>query len=171
MSITIAPVTSSELPALAPTLAELLIDAVEGATLGFMEPVAYADAHAYWLNVAPELDTGSRIMLVAREDDRVVGTGQLVLAQMPNARHRAEVQKLFVSRSLRGRGVGRHIMSALHDVARAHGRSLILLNTRAGSPAESFYRALEYTAIGVIPGYAMGAAGERYDSVRFYKEL
>jgi len=154
-------------------LADLLIDAVGDSTLGFTAPVPRNVALDYWRSVAPELDGGRRLMLLARDaaqDDRIVGSGQLALPAAPNARHRAEVQKLFVSADMRGRGIGRRIMHALHGAARTHDRTLILLGTRCGSAAERLYRSLGYTRIGVVPGYAMGNAGERYDNAMFYLE-
>jgi len=62
-------------------------------------------------------------------------------------------------------------MHALHDVARQYGRSLIVLNTRHGEPVEDFYKNLGYKKVGVIPGWTVGPAGERYDHVKMYKEL
>jgi GNAT superfamily N-acetyltransferase len=155
-------------------LSDLLIDAVDGSTLGFTSPVSCAQALRYWRSVGPELDAGTRLMLVARDamqHDRIVGSGQLALHSAPNARHRAEVQKLFVGSAMRGRGLGRRLMHALHAVAREHNRSLILLGTRCGSPAEQLYRSLGYRQIGVVPGYAIGNAGERYDNAMYYLEL
>jgi ribosomal protein S18 acetylase RimI-like enzyme len=155
-------------------LSDLLIDAVDGSTLGFTSPVPRDQALDYWRSVGPELDAGKRMMLLARDaaqNDRVVGSGQLALPAAPNARHRAEVQKLFVSAGMRGRGVGRRLMHALHAAARAHDRTLILLGTRCGSAAERLYRSLGYSEIGVVPGYAMGNGGERYDNAMFYLEL
>jgi GNAT superfamily N-acetyltransferase len=81
------------------------------------------------------------------------------------------LQKLLVAPALRGKGVGKLLLAALHDAARQHGRTLLLLNTRRGQPAESFYRQVGYREIGVVPGYTMGPAGERYDTVAFYNEL
>jgi acetyltransferase len=90
---------------------------------------------------------------------------------LPNARHRAELQKLFVATALRGSGVGRSLMAALHETARQHGRSLLFLNTRRGDPAEGFYKGLGYREVGVLPGWTIGPVGERYDHVTLYKEL
>jgi ribosomal protein S18 acetylase RimI-like enzyme len=155
-------------------LSDLLIEAVDGSTLGFTSPVPRAQALDYWRSVGPELDDGRRLMLLARDaaqNHRVVGSGQLALSGAPNARHRAEVQKVFVSSRMRGRGLGRRLMYALHAAARAHDRTLILLGTRCGGAAERLYRSLGYREIGVVPGYAMGNAGERYDNAMFYLEL
>ena len=62
-------------------------------------------------------------------------------------------------------------MAALHDAAREHGRSLLLLNTRKDGRAERFYKRLGYREAGVIPGWTLGPAGERYTHVTLYREL
>ncbi len=172
MPITIRAISTPELKTSIHPLGELLSEVVNGgASLGFLAPLAQHQARAYWLSLRRELQADTRLLLVARLDDRIVGSGQLALPKWPNARHRAELQKLFVGRSLRGRGVGKLLVTALHAAARERGRSLILLGARRGAPAENFYRSLGYQEIGVIPGYAVGTAGERYDNVSFYHEL
>jgi GNAT superfamily N-acetyltransferase len=139
--------------------------------MGFHAPLSHDEARAYWLSLRRELHTGARLILVAHHEGCIVGSGQLALPQWPNARHRAELQKLFVSAEMRGRGVGKLLVASLHDAARDRDRSLILLGARRGGNAERFYRLLGYQEIGVIPGYAVGTAGERYDNVSFYQEL
>lgn len=164
-------VTADEFPSLVPALAELFIATVdEGASLGFIPPVAPTAALAFWRSLGPELQAGSRLLIGAFCDGRIVGSGQLLLPSLPNARHRAEVQKLFVARSLRGSGVGASLMSALHGCARQRGRSLVLLNARR-EVAERFYKPLGYSEIGVIPGYSVGSRGERIDTVSLYMDL
>ena len=172
MATTILPVSAEGLDGLVPALTELLREAVNGgASLGFLPPVALEEGRKYWLSVRRELLAGTRLLLVARRDGRVAGAGQLTLPVWPNARHRAEVQKVFVDAGLRGRGIGRALMSAIHDTARMHGRSLLVLNTRHGGPAERFYKTLGYRPVGVIPGYTVGPAGESYDDLTLYYEL
>ena len=172
MAVSIRPVTADELPELAPSLAELLIDTVQsGASLGFLPPVTTDAGHRYWLSLVPEVAEGRRLVVGAFLDGRIAGSAQLVLPAFPNARHRAEVQKVFVHRSLRGQGVGRWLMSAVHAAAREHDRCLVLLNTRHGGPAERFYKSLGYREVGVIPGYMLGPSGERIDSVTLYCDL
>ena len=172
MSASIRLASPTELEDLLPALVALLRDTVNGGVpLGFLAPLTYDGGRDYWLSLRPELQAGSRLLLVAYAGDRIVGSGQLAFASMPNARHRAEVQKLFVATGLRGRGVGRSLLAALHDAARQRGRSLLLLNTRRGEPSEKFYKGLGYREVGVVPGYSVGQAGERYDTVMLYQEL
>ena len=172
MSVGIRSISPLELDAHIPALVDLLRDIVAGgASLGFHSPLHRDVARDYWLIVRRELQGGTRLLIGAFDGDRIVGSGQLALPIWPNAHHRAEVQKLFVAGTLRGRGVGRRLVSALHDAARERGRSLILLSTRRGGTTEDFYKGLGYKEIGVVPGYTVGSAGERYDNVTFYQEL
>ena len=172
MATTILLVSAARLDGLVPALTELLKEAVNGgASLGFLPPVTLEEGRGYWLSVRRELLLGNRLLLVARSDGRVAGAGQLTLPAWPNARHRAEVQKVFIDAGLRGRGIGRALMSALHDTARIRGRSLLLLHTRHGGPAERFYKTLGYRPVGLIPGYTRGPAGESYDDLTLYLEL
>jgi acetyltransferase len=172
MQISIRRISSAELERQLSAFSSLLSESVHaGASLGFLPPLARTESATYWLSLRPELRAGSRILLAAYDDGALVGSGQLALPPWPNARHRAEVQKLIVTAMLKGRGVGGSILAALHAGARERGRSLILLNTRRGEPPESFYKALGYRVAGVIPGYTMGPAGQRVDSVTLYHEL
>jgi acetyltransferase len=168
----IRPVSSIELEGLLPALVELLRETVNGGSpMGFLPPLTHEQGRDYWLSLRREVRAGSRLLLVARSGDRIVGSGQLAFPSLPNARHRAEIQKLFVSPAARGQGVGRSLLAALHDAAREHGRSLLLLNPRRGEPAEGFYKGLGYREVGVVPGYAVGPTGERWDSVTLYQDI
>jgi acetyltransferase len=166
------PVEPGALTSLVPALAALLSDTVNaGASLGFVPPLSADDARDYWRSLRTELQTGARLLLGAFRADRIVGTGQLLLPPLPTARHRAEIQKLFVDGALRGQGVGRSLIAALHAAALERGRSLVLLNARHGSPAQRFYTGLGYRVAGVIPGYTLGPGRQRIDSVAMYQEL
>jgi acetyltransferase len=163
---------ASDLKHVISDLVDVFTDTVNGGyPLGFLPPITRDVARDYWISLFPELATGSRLVFVAFNGERVVGCGQLALSQRTNSPHRAEVQRLFVARALRGQGVGKSLMYALHDTAREHGRTLISLSTRRGEPAEEFYKRLGYVEAGVIPGWTIGPAGERYDHVTLYQEL
>ena len=71
----------------------------------------------------------------AFEGETLIGSVQLG-PEAARAAGGAEVAKLMVLRSHRGRGVGRARMQALLEAARASGRTLLLLDVRAGDPAE-----------------------------------
>lgn len=155
-----------------PSFATLLRDAVDsGASVGFVPPLADADARNYWMGVRSALGSGNRVVLAALEQGEVLGSVQLDLPTMPNAGHRAEVMKLMVHRAARRRGIGRALMSALHDAARRAGRRLLVLDTRVGDAAEQLYLDLGYQRAGVIPRYALSAAGTLDATIYMYREL
>ena len=170
--IIIRSVTALEMVGILPDLVELFVETVNnGSPLGFLAPITHTTARSYWVSLIPELEAGSRLLLVAFDGETVVGSGQLALSQRHNSPHRAELQKLFVGLLSRGRGVGRALMGALHAAARQHGRTLILLSTRHQESAEKFYKSLGYASVGVIPGWTIDRAGNRYDHVEMYRDL
>jgi GNAT superfamily N-acetyltransferase len=170
--IIVRSVTALEMVGILPDLVELFTETVNsGSPLGFLAPITQTTARSYWVSLIPELEAGSRLLLVAYDGDTIVGSGQLALSQRHNSPHRAELQKLFVGLASRGRGVGRTLMRALHIAARQHGRTLILLSTRHGEPAEKFYKSFGYVTVGVIPGWTIDRAGSRYDHVEMYSDL
>lgn len=150
----------------------LLQDAVDGgASVGFVPPLDKDDARRYWAGVRAMVGAGTRILLAAVDEGEMLGSVQLDLATMPNARHRAEVMKLMVHGAARRRGIGRALMLALEDAARRADRRLLVLDTRVGDPAEQLYLALGYARAGVIPRYALSAAGTLDATVYMYREL
>jgi ribosomal protein S18 acetylase RimI-like enzyme len=153
-------------------LAALLRDAVEGgASVGFMLPVHEAGAVDFWRDVFRDVKAGKRIVFAARDGGRIVGTTQLELAGRPNSRHRAELQKLLVLRTHRGRGLGSALIAAAESAARADRRTLIVLDTSTTGNAVNLYSRCGYTRAGVIPGYARDPDGPFIDTGIYYKEL
>ena len=149
-------------------LIALLQDAVDsGASVGFLPPLSRDAASDYWHCVFADLDAGHRLLLGAMNGSKLVGSVQLALARKPNASHRAEVQRLLVHRAVRRQGIGEQLMRRLHELARQHARTLLVLDTREGDPSELLYRKLGYTRAGVIPGYARSADGA-LDATAFY---
>ncbi len=153
-------------------LARLLRDAVEGgASVGYVLPVSAADIDAYWQGVAVAMSDGATKLLVARLDHNIVGAVQLALANKPNARHRAEVQKLLVHSAAQRRGIGRQLMLAAEHVARAEKRELLVLDTESHSGAQYLYASLGYAIAGEIPRYAIGTVDGWTPSTFMYKIL
>ncbi|NJC73167.1 GNAT family N-acetyltransferase [Planosporangium thailandense] len=140
-------------PAVADQLADVLVDCVAGgASVGFLAPLGHEEARSWWRAVLPDPDT---LTWVARDDrDRVIGTVRLVLATQSNGGHRAEVSKLLVHRDARGRGCATALMTALEDTAQRLGRTVLVLDTQTGSPAERLYERLGWQRVGVVDDYA-----------------
>jgi acetyltransferase len=172
MSTHIQSLSADELADEVGTFVDLIQEAVaNGASLGFLAPVPRDTALRYWLSLRDEMRAGTRLLLAARANGRMVGTGQLVLSGWPNSLHRAEVQKLVVDGSLRGLGIGQTLMGALHEAALERGRTLIMLATRHGGRALRFYERLGYRVAGVVPGHTVDADGTRHGTATLYRDL
>lgn len=155
-----------------PDLAMILADAVAGgASVGFLLPFSPDDAATWWRSLERDVTRGSVVVIVARLDDRVVGTAQLRLAQLPNARHRAEVAKVLVHRSARRQGIATALMREIERIAVADGRTLLVLDTIADSESEPLYMKLGWTRAAEIPRYAGMPDGELRPTVIFYRDL
>jgi GNAT superfamily N-acetyltransferase len=96
-----------------PELGGLLTDAVQnGASVGFVLPLADGVVEAYWRKVGAEVSAGHKLLFAAfDEGGRLVGSAQLALEQRANGRHRAEVQKVMVLAAHRGHGLGAALMA------------------------------------------------------------
>lgn len=153
-----------------PALIELLQDSVEsGASIGFLPPLSYQEAEAYWQSVFTSVADGSRILLIATDDERGVGTVQLDLCQKANGLHRAEVMKVMVHTSARRRGLGRRLMQAIEEEARAAHRTTLVLDTREGDASNNLYQSVGWQLAGVIPQFARNADGSLAGTVLYYK--
>lgn len=150
VSLEIATLTPVAVQAHQAALVALFRDAVDsGASIGFLPPVADAEAAQYWDSVATAVGEDSRVVLAAHDEDLgLVGSGQLELAMRANASHRA---KVMVHRRARRRGVGRALMLALEEHARRLGRTTLILDTRQGDPSEGLYRSVGWTFACAIP--------------------
>ena len=155
------------------SLAELLIDCVAGgASVSFMHPLSMQQALSFWRGVADGVARGDRALLTADDPQgRVVGSVQLVLGQPENQPHRADVAKMLVHRRARRQGLGAALMTSAEAVARASGKTLLVLDTVTGGEAERLYARLGWQRCGVIPGYALWPQGGLCDTTVFYKAL
>jgi len=153
-------------------LADVLVDCVEGgASVSFMAPFSKAEAQAFFEKVLREVETGTRILLAAYLDAKLVGTVQIIAGAPPNQPHRADVAKLLVLRSARKRGIAALLMRHVEEQARAAGKTLLVLDTVTGGDAERLYERLGWMRVGVIPNYALFPDGRWCDTTIFYKNL
>lgn len=151
-------------------LADVLVDCVEGgASVNFVRPLHRDDAVAWWRSALA--DPHSRTWVAREDDGRIVGCVRLSLAQQPNGRHRAEVGKMLVHRSARGRGAARALLDELEAYAVAHGRFRLVLDTETGSDAEQVYRRLGWSQVGVVPDFCLTADGVLASTTYYTKGL
>lgn len=153
-------------------LVDVVMDCVAGgASVGFMQSLTRERAEEFWRRVAAGVHAGDRALLVAEDDDGIVGTVQLLLATPDNQPHRADLAKMLVHRRARRRGLGAALLRAAEETAQACGRTLLVLDTVTGSAAERLYARMGWVRVGSIPGYALMPDGEPCATTFFYREL
>jgi GNAT superfamily N-acetyltransferase len=153
-------------------LAAVLVDCVEGgASVSFMAPFSEIEALAFFRKVAASVEAGDTVLLAAKQDGRIVGTVQLGLDTPPNQPHRADIKKMLVHRSARGRGIGAALMAAVENEARRHGRWLLVLDTVPGENGHRLYQRAGWTETGRVPDYAMFPDGRLCDTAIMWKRL
>jgi acetyltransferase len=151
---------------LRPQLVDLLLDAVaHGASMGFADALAPREAERYWRSVELGLVDRRRVLLAASHEGRLVGTVQLEVYPRPNGCDGAELQKMMVHSRARRRGIGSVLLRAAEAETRALGRTLLFLDTEAGSGAEHLYHGLGYTRVAEVRANAAGPTAVYYKSL------
>jgi GNAT superfamily N-acetyltransferase len=164
--------TADEAAARLSELADLLVDAVaNGASVNFLAGFRHDEGVAFWRGQVPAIRDGGRALIVAEAAGRIVGTVVVTHAPQPNAPHRAEIGKMLVHSSLRRRGLGARLLAAAEEYARRVGRTLLLLDTEAGSAGERLYRRCGWISFGVVPNHSYRTDGRLAPTTFFYKEL
>ena len=153
-------------------LAEVLADCVAGgASVSFMPPYSQHDARAFFGKVAGSVAAGDTVLLAANVDGKIVGTVQLGLDTPPNQPHRADVKKMLVHRSARGRGIGAALMAAVEAEALRRGRWLLVLDTVPGESGHRLYVRAGWQQSGTVPDYALFPDGRLCDTAIMWKRL
>ncbi|HET7888838.1 MAG TPA: GNAT family N-acetyltransferase [Bradyrhizobium sp.] len=153
-------------------LADVLADCVAGgASVNFMAGFSAGDARHFFDQVARGVAAGELVLLVARLDGKIVGTVQLGLDTPPNQMHRADIKKMLVHRSARGRGVGMALLKAIEEEARQRGRWLLVLDTVPGESGHRLYLRAGWQQCGTVPDYALFPDGRLCDTAIMWKRL
>ncbi len=169
---TIALLSHAEALSAVAELSLVLVDSVDnGASVGFLPPLAGEEAAAYWRDVCADVERGRVLLFGAQVDGQLVGTVQLQPSPKANGSHRAEVAKLLVHTAFRRRGIARGLMAALEAEARRMQRTTLVLDTRQGDPSELLYTGIGYVKAGAIPAYCRSANGQLDATVIYYKLL
>lgn len=156
-----------------PALADVLIDCVAGgASVSFMWPLSRERALQFWQGVADGVARKERVLLVARgSNGEMLGTVQLITAMPDNQPHRADVAKMLVHRKARRQGVAQALMVALDEVAKAEGKTVLVLDTVTGGDAERLYQRAGWQRVGSVPNYALMPDGAYCATTIFHKQI
>ncbi|MEU9793348.1 GNAT family N-acetyltransferase [Streptomyces sparsogenes] len=146
-----------------------------GGAIGYLAPPDRAETDAWLDSVLAAVRTGDAALALATAED---GSGEVLgcalwrrRAAVASHRHSAELQQVMTHPAARGRGLGRLLVSALIDNARAAGLELLILGVRGNNHgAIALYEALGFREWGRLPsGIAVG--DERFDDVKLYRDL
>lgn len=153
-------------------LTDVLIDCVEGgASVSFMLPLSRERAAAFWRRVADGVHRGARALLVAEDAQGICGTVQLILDQPENQPHRADLAKMLVHRRVRRQGVATALLRGAEAMARACGKSLLVLDTVTESDAARIYERLGWVRVGEVPRFALWPEGGFCGTTFYYRQL
>ncbi len=153
-----------------PRLSAILIACVaEGTGVGFLPPLAPETARDFWRETARGVAAGREILLAGWVRGVLVGTVTLVFAQAQTQTHRADVRTLLIDPGANRTALAASLLYRVEVEARRAGRSLLLLEARAGDPAERLCRSEGWREVGRIPGYALRPDGTFDDAYLFWK--
>ena len=142
-----------------------------GGAVGFVPPVTEDE-------VAPALDAlltrvaeGRERVVVLRVDGELAGWAVLSLSVSPLRRHWATVLRVQVHPARQGQGLGRALMTGVHEAARGLGLEMLHLTVRGGYGLEGFYAGLGYREFGRMPGAIRVAPGDDREEVHLFVRL
>ncbi|VIO74356.1 GNAT family N-acetyltransferase [Bradyrhizobium ivorense] len=159
-------------PAIRDALAELLVETVAaGGSVSFMHPLSLDDARAFWQDSLRAAAQGERIVLGAFDGAALIGAVTLLLKLPPNQPHRAEIAKMMTRVAHRKRGVATALMQAAEQLAVAHGRTLLVLDTAEEDGAAPLYERLGFQLTGLIPDYALKPHGGLTGTLIYWKRI
>ncbi|MGY3493539.1 MULTISPECIES: GNAT family N-acetyltransferase [unclassified Bradyrhizobium] len=159
-------------PGIRSALSELLIETVaSGGSVSFMHPLSPDDADAFWQDSLGAATRGERIVLGAFTGNDLIGTVTLLLNLPPNQPHRAEIAKMMTRVAHRHRGVATELMRTVEQLAIAHGRTLLVLDTAEEDGAAPLYEGLGFQLTGIIPDYALKPHGGLTGTMIYWKRI
>ncbi|MGW0479687.1 N-acetyltransferase family protein [Nonomuraea sp. NPDC003214] len=136
-----------------------------GGAIGYPEPPGREQTDPWLEEVLKAVRDGDARLALARVDGTVQAMG--LWRRSPHAvfTRTAEVAKIMAHPSARGLGLGRLVVSALTDSARAAGLETLTLSVRSNNHgAIELYEELGFTEWGRLPN-VVEVGRERYDEV------
>ncbi|HEX3984447.1 MAG TPA: GNAT family N-acetyltransferase, partial [Acidisoma sp.] len=141
-------------------LSDLLVETVtHGGSVSFMDPLSPDRAAEFWRASLAAAERGERVVFGAWDVDRLVGTLTLLTSLPENQPHRAEIAKMIVCVSYRGRGVASALLRAAETEARVQGRTHLMLDTASDGGAAALYERRGFVFAGEISDFALKPQG------------
>lgn len=141
-------------------------------TIGFPGPLSEEEGESVIDSLASSVATGSKHLLLMREQntDRIVGHLILSPSNLPNCRHVAEISRVFVHPEYRGvtsiRIGMREVLARCENI----GIDTITLDVRANTRIHKLWQALGFDTIGIMQDYAR-VNGKSYAGCYMYQSI
>lgn len=143
----------------------------DGGAVGYTEPPDRARTDAWLDDVLADVRTGDGGLVVATVDGTVAAMGTWRRERSPVFRTSAEVAKVMAHPSARGLGLGRRIVSALVDDAKAKDLELLTLGVRGNNHGTiELYEELGFREYGRLPNRIV-VGDDRFDDVKMMLPL
>ncbi len=142
-----------------------------GGAVGFVPPVTEDEVAPVLERLLEGVRSGRDVLAVLTVDGATAGFAALVGSSSPLRRHWATVLRVQVHPSLQGQGLGRVLMSGVHDIARSRDLEFLHLGARGGTGVDAFYRGLGYTEVGRVPGAIRVAPGDDREEILLVHRL
>ena len=142
-----------------------------GGAVGFVPPVTRDDVAPVLARLLEGVHSGRDVLAVLTVDGATAGWAALVGSLSPLRRHWATVLRVQVHPSRQGQGLGRVLMTGVHDIARQRGWEFLYLTARGGTGVEAFYRGLGYQEAGRLPGAIRVAPDDDRDEILLHRPL
>lgn len=153
-------------------LTQMLLEVVEnGGSVGFMHPLEFETARAFWEAALAAAARGERIVLGAWDGNLLMSTVSLLLECPPNQPHRAEIAKMMTRVSHRGRAIASSLLRTAETLAAQRGKTLLVLDTATDGGASHLYESLGYVLVGEIPDYALKPHGGLTGTRIYWKRI
>jgi GNAT superfamily N-acetyltransferase len=136
-----------------------------GGAVGFVPPVTVEEVAPFLDALVARVNEGRELVALLRVDGEVAGFAVLSLSVSPLRQHWATVLRVQVHPSRQGQGLGRVLMTGVHDIARQRGLEFLHLTARGGTGLERFYKGLGYTEFGRMPGAIRVAPGDDREEI------
>lgn len=136
-------------------------------TVGFPGPIPPERAREAICKMGEEVQSGRWHVFTGDFKGRPVAQCVLVPNTSPNNKHTAWIIRTMIDPEFRKHGLVRTGMKKLVERCESLGVEVLLIDVRAGTPAEAIWRHLGFQSIGVLPDYAR-IDGKSYEGLFMY---
>lgn len=142
-----------------------------GGAVGFVPPVTQDDVAPVLERLLEGITSGRDVLAVLSVEGETAGFAVLVGSSSPLRRHWGTVLRVQVHPARQGGGLGRTLMTGVHEIARDRGWEFVHLTARGGTGVEEFYRGLGYAEVGRLTGAIRVGPGDDRDEIILSRRL